>query len=78
FDCFAGRLRRVDVHVRRYPIRALPIGEDELTAWIHDRFREKDELLEEHRATGRFPGDIHPSRVWARDLFTKEMDRRTF
>ncbi len=49
-----GRLRRIHLHVRRFPIETLPATRDELSAWLLERFREKDELLEQFYQVGSF------------------------
>jgi 1-acyl-sn-glycerol-3-phosphate acyltransferase len=49
-----GYAKRVHMHVRRYPIAALPEGETELAEWLLTRWREKDDLLERYYATGAF------------------------
>lgn len=43
-----GYVRRIDVHVRRYPIGELPHGEEALANWAWDRFVEKDQRLEKY------------------------------
>lgn len=52
----------VHLHYRRYPVSEVPIGDAEaLTAWLYDRWVEKEDLLDEFYRTGRFPG--HPHRA---------------
>lgn len=43
------------LHVKRYPVRSLPASDDDLAAWLHARFREKDELLVHYYENGSFP-----------------------
>jgi 1-acyl-sn-glycerol-3-phosphate acyltransferase len=43
------------LHVRRYPVDTLPTTDDELSAWLVDRWREKDELLKHYYENGAFP-----------------------
>lgn len=43
------------LHVRRYPVDTLPSTDDELSAWLMDRWREKDELLKHYYEHGAFP-----------------------
>lgn len=74
-ECFAGKLRRVDVHVRRHPIETMPTDEAALTGWVMDRFHEKDELLEQHALTGEFPGPVRSGPVRPLDWFRREPDR---
>jgi len=50
-----GQVRRVHVHVRRYPAVELPRIPQELSTWLIERFQEKDELLEHFYAEGVFP-----------------------
>lgn len=49
-----GQLRRIHLHVRRFPIQTLPTTPDELSAWLLERFQEKDELLEQFYRLGSF------------------------
>ena len=56
-----GYVREVNLHVRRYPIESLPSGETELSSWLMERFRQKDELLEVYYAEGRW-GSILPEK----------------
>jgi lysocardiolipin and lysophospholipid acyltransferase len=50
-----GLVRRIHVHVRRFPIADLPNSADDLRQWLLDRWHDKDELLEHFYATGTFP-----------------------
>jgi len=50
-----GLVRRIHVHVRRFPIADLPNSADDLRQWLLDRWHEKDDLLEHFYATGTFP-----------------------
>ncbi len=50
-----GLVRRIHVHVRRFPIDDLPDSADGLRQWLLDRWEEKDELLENFYTTGAFP-----------------------
>jgi 1-acyl-sn-glycerol-3-phosphate acyltransferase len=50
-----GFARKAHLHVRRYPAAELPTGSEELSRWLHERYREKDELLEHFYREGRFP-----------------------
>jgi 1-acyl-sn-glycerol-3-phosphate acyltransferase len=52
-----GQVKRIHVHVRRFPADELPRLEAELKQWLMDRFYEKDALLEEYYATGSFPAE---------------------
>ncbi|MEX1310078.1 MAG: lysophospholipid acyltransferase family protein [Candidatus Sulfomarinibacteraceae bacterium] len=53
----SGQVKRIHVHVRRFPVEELPKIEAELKQWLLDRFHEKDALLEEYYETGSFPGE---------------------
>lgn len=48
-----GPMRRVHLHVRRFPAATLPTAKDDRVQWILDRFTEKDRLLAEFYRTGR-------------------------
>jgi len=74
-DCFAGRVQRVDVHLRRHAVETLPEGEAELTQWVYDRFRDKDERLARHVEQGEFGGPIQSGPVRPADWFRPEPDR---
>ncbi len=51
-----GLVPRAHVHVRRFPIEELPRQDDEaLAAWLIDRYRDKDRLLEYFHMHGHFP-----------------------
>jgi len=49
-----GLAPRAHLHVRRYPIGDLPEGSEALAEWLHERFYEKDELLEGYYVNGSF------------------------
>jgi len=53
----SGSVRQVHLHVRRYPVAELPRVQQELSAWLVERWREKDELLERFYAEGAFPSE---------------------
>jgi 1-acyl-sn-glycerol-3-phosphate acyltransferase len=52
-----GSVKRIHVHVRRFPIESLPRLEHELRDWLIARYREKDLLLEHYYAHGTFPAE---------------------
>ncbi|KAK5109509.1 hypothetical protein LTR62_006961 [Meristemomyces frigidus] len=56
---FQGRPpKSVNMHWRRYKISLMPITDHEAMAkWVLDRWREKDDMLEQFYKTGKFPGD---------------------
>jgi len=43
------------LHVRRFGVEEMPSGEDEIANWLHERFCEKDRLLDHFYTHGRFP-----------------------
>lgn len=51
-----GFVPRVSLHVRRFPVGTLPKDDEDRTAWLVERYREKDQLLAEFEDLGRFPG----------------------
>ncbi|CAG8484150.1 7683_t:CDS:2 [Funneliformis mosseae] len=54
---FEGRYpRNIHLHIRRYAISEIPEDEDKFTAWLRQRWIEKDALLEEFYAKGHFTG----------------------
>ncbi len=52
-----GQVKKIHVHVRRFPVDELPKIETELKQWLMDRFYEKDALLEGFNETGVFPSE---------------------
>lgn len=56
---FQGRRpKSVNLHWRRFPISTIPFNDtDKFNAWVLDRWREKDDMIEEYTKTGRFPAD---------------------
>ena len=74
-DCFARRVARVDVHLRRFAVEDLPTDEAQLGAWALQVFREKDAMLAQHRQDGAFPGDCLTGPVRAGDWFRPELQR---
>lgn len=71
-DCFAGTVRKVDIHVRRWPIAELPEGDDALAAWATARYEEKDALLAHYKQHGAFPGERRAGDIVASDWFRSE------
>jgi len=57
---FQGRPpKSVSMHWRRFKISDIPYNSSEkMEQWILQRWREKDELMEQHAQTGRFPADL--------------------
>lgn len=56
-----GSVKRIHVHVRRFPIESLPQLEHELRDWLLTRYREKDALLEHYYTHGAFPAEAEAS-----------------
>jgi 1-acyl-sn-glycerol-3-phosphate acyltransferase len=54
---FTGAVKKVHLHVRRFPAEELPTLESELADWLDARFAEKDQLLEYFYQHGAFPND---------------------
>ncbi|KAF2095096.1 acyltransferase-domain-containing protein [Rhizodiscina lignyota] len=56
---FQGRRpKSVNLHWRRFLISEVPFNDTEkFNAWILERWREKDEMIEQYLNTGRFPAD---------------------
>ena len=52
-----GLVKRVHVHVRRFPIEDLPETEEGLRDWLLEHFVEKDRLLEHYYETRGFPAE---------------------
>jgi lysocardiolipin and lysophospholipid acyltransferase/lysophosphatidic acid acyltransferase/lysophosphatidylinositol acyltransferase len=50
-----GLVKRIHVHVRRFPIEDLPHSADDLRQWLLDRWSEKNELFDHYYATDSFP-----------------------
>jgi len=50
---YRSTVETLHVHVRRLQP---PRGSDDLRCWIIDRWKEKEELLEQFERTGEFPG----------------------
>jgi 1-acyl-sn-glycerol-3-phosphate acyltransferase len=51
----AGYVRRAHLHVRRFPLAALPPDDDGRGRWLIERWAEKDALLDRYYREGRFP-----------------------
>ena len=45
----------VHLHVRRFPIKDLPRGDQEISDWLFRRYEEKDDLLDYYYQHGSFP-----------------------
>ncbi|EKD41275.1 MAG: hypothetical protein ACD_73C00783G0003 [uncultured bacterium] len=52
---FKGEVKSVHLHVRRFSIDDLPVGEEALSKWLIQLFGEKDELLAGFYKNGFFP-----------------------
>eukprot|EP01100_Stratorugosa_tubuloviscum_P014464 TRINITY_DN7755_c0_g1_i1.p1 TRINITY_DN7755_c0_g1~~TRINITY_DN7755_c0_g1_i1.p1 ORF type:complete len:317 (+),score=101.59 TRINITY_DN7755_c0_g1_i1:43-993(+) len=49
--------RIIHMHVRRYTLSSLPQTDSELSDWLIERFKEKDQLLEHFEKYDCFPGE---------------------
>ncbi|CAB3240779.1 unnamed protein product [Arctia plantaginis] len=49
------------LHYRLYPSSEVPTDNEGMTQWLYDRFIEKDKMLEEFYATGKFPPQVGPA-----------------
>ena len=58
-----GYVRRVHVHVRRFPIREIPQDEAEIASWLMTRYQEKDDLLDTFYRVGSFPEARDPEQA---------------
>ena len=74
-DCFANKVDRIEVDVRRFAVDTLPQDEEALSDWVFDRFRVKDERLEAYQADERFAGDATFDPIRAADWFLPEKRR---
>lgn len=56
---FEGRTpKSVNMHWRRYKVSEIPLDDrKETEEWVLQRWREKDDMMEQFRQTGKFPGD---------------------
>lgn len=45
----------VHIHIRRFPHDSIPTSEDEISTWLIERFRFKDQLLSNFQDQGQFP-----------------------
>ena len=50
------------IHHRKHLVADIPLDTDGLTAWLYDRYEEKEKMLAEFYATGAFPADCRDSR----------------
>ena len=71
-NCFAGEVRRVEIHVRRYPVAELPTDDEALTEWVFARFREKDARMAAFEAAQAFEGPTWGTRPDVRDWLKSE------
>lgn len=54
WEFFKGRNRKVHLHVRRFPISALPTSQKDLAQWLIDRFVEKDQRMNQFQLDRTF------------------------
>lgn len=50
------RVKRIHVHVRRFPVLALPMDDAGRGKWVNELYRQKDSLLASFYANGSFQG----------------------
>jgi len=50
-----GLVKRIHIHVRRFPLDELPVDAGELSDWLKERFLEKDKLLDSFYRQRKFP-----------------------
>jgi 1-acyl-sn-glycerol-3-phosphate acyltransferase len=50
-----GFVKTAHLHVRRFPIADLPTSDAEISAWLIERYLEKDQLLDQFYTQGVFP-----------------------
>jgi len=60
WQLITGSVRRIHLHVRRFPVTELPRLERELREWLLALYREKDDLLEHFYTHGVFPANPLP------------------
>ncbi len=53
-----GTAVRINIHVSRYEMDAVPKADDDLDQWIRSRFEEKDKLLSNFKKEKTFPGEV--------------------
>ncbi|XP_074313312.1 putative 1-acyl-sn-glycerol-3-phosphate acyltransferase 5 [Silene latifolia] len=56
-NVFGVNPSEVHIHVRRLSVIDIPCSEDEVTSWLMNTFRIKDELLSEFYSSGHFPNE---------------------
>jgi 1-acyl-sn-glycerol-3-phosphate acyltransferase len=71
-DCFTGKVRRVDFHVKRYAMEDLQLSDEALADWVFQRFIEKDRMMIEHAETKSFPGTHFYGPIKPLDFFRSE------
>lgn len=71
-NCFEAKVKRIEVHVRRYPVAALPTDDAALNDWVFARFEEKDARLGHFSRKGSFDGHALPGEIRVRDWFRSE------
>lgn len=49
--------KSVNMYWRRFAVKDIPIEQAQFEAWVLDRWREKDELLDYFHKNNRFPAD---------------------
>jgi hypothetical protein len=60
FDFLAGFTpNNIYININTYNVDGLPISNDERRQWLTQKFKEKQELLQEFNDNGEFPGEIY-------------------
>ncbi|KJE92685.1 1-acylglycerol-3-phosphate O-acyltransferase [Capsaspora owczarzaki ATCC 30864] len=64
-DLLARRYKRIDIHIRRHPVEALPMSDEGIEQWLVDRFQEKNNRIKSFLENGTFaiPEDEHATFV---------------
>jgi len=71
-----ARVERYDIHIKRYPINALPTDETSLNEWIMERFKEKDQRMADYKIDKCFPGPSSTFPIPAKDWLISENNRK--
>lgn len=71
-SCFEAKVKRIEVHVRRYPTAELPTEDGALNEWVFERFQEKDARLGRFLEEQTFEGRPLPGEIRVRDWFRSE------
>ena len=75
-DCFLRKVRRVDIHVKRYPLASFDMTDEALSEWVFDIYRQKDQIMIDYKKNGAFPGDVTYDPIYPLDYFRPESQVR--